>query len=129
MAETWKPRIAVLGSGAMGSQFGGLLAEGGLQVVLIDIWQDHIDVINRDGLKIVGFGGDRTIPIQATSDPQLIDPVDIVFVQCKATATADAVQGAGNIFGEDTLAISFRNGLGNEEVIAELIGSDRVLAA
>ena len=129
MAETWIPRIAVLGSGAMGSLFGGLLAEGGLQVVIIDIWQDHIEAINRDGLTIVGFRGDRTIPIQATSDAQLIDPVDIVFLQCKATATADAVQGAGNIFGEDTLAISFRNGLGNEEVIAELIGSDRVLAA
>ena len=129
MAETWIPRIAVLGSGVMGSLFGGLLAEGSLQVVIIDIWQDHIEAINRHGLTIVGFRGDRYIPIQATSDPQLIDPVDIVFLQCKATATADAVQGAGNIFGEDTLAISFRNGLGNEEVIAELIGSDRVLAA
>ena len=42
--------VAVLGAGAMGSLFGGLLAEGGMQVTLIDPWKEHIEAINRDGL-------------------------------------------------------------------------------
>ena len=127
MTHTWKPKIAVVGAGAMGSLFGGLLCEGGLDVALIDIWGEHVDTINRNGLKIVGHGGDRFIPIVATTDPSRLDPVDVVLVQCKATETTVAVKNAFNIFKEDTVAISFQNGLGNEEVIGEVIGMDRVL--
>ena len=127
MTHTWKPKIAVLGAGAMGSAFGGLLREGGLDVVLINIWQEHVDAINRNGLKIVGHGGDRFIPIQATTDPRQVDPVDVVLVQCKAPDTAVAVKNALNIFKDDTVAISFQNGLGNEEIIGEVIGMDKVL--
>ena len=43
----------------MGSFFGGLLSEKGLDVVLIDVWQEHVDTINSKGLRIVGVGGDR----------------------------------------------------------------------
>ena len=43
----------------MGSFFGGLLAEKGLNVVLVDVWEEHVVAINREGLKIVGVGGDR----------------------------------------------------------------------
>ena len=41
--------VAVLGAGAMGCLFGGLLAEKGLQVTLIDVWQEHVDAINKNG--------------------------------------------------------------------------------
>ena len=42
-------KVAVLGAGAMGCLFGGLLAEKGLSVVLIDVWKDHVDEINNKG--------------------------------------------------------------------------------
>ena len=45
-------RIAILGAGALGSYFGGILKEGGLDIMLIDVWQEHIDRINNNGLKI-----------------------------------------------------------------------------
>ena len=127
MAENRKPRLAVVGAGAMGSVFGGLLREGGLEVTLIDVWPAHVEAINRHGLKIVGYGDDRHIPIQATTDPKQVAPVDIVFVQCKAPDTVDAVKRVQRIFHEDTVAISFQNGLGNEESIAGVIGENRVL--
>ncbi len=50
--------VVVLGAGAMGSLFGGLLAEGGLEVTLVDPWKEHIERIKKDGLQMVGFGGD-----------------------------------------------------------------------
>ncbi len=125
MNET--PRVAVLGAGAMGSLFGGLLAEGGLDVTLVDVWQDHVDAINRDGLKMVGFGGDRAISVAATAAPGRLAPADVVFVQCKAMMTEAALAGAANLVGPDTVVVSFQNGLGNEEVIAGVIGEDRVL--
>ena len=53
------PTLFKLLIGAMGSFFGGLLAENGLNVVLVDVWEEHIAAINERGLKIVGVGGDR----------------------------------------------------------------------
>jgi 2-dehydropantoate 2-reductase len=122
-----KPRIAVVGAGAMGSLFGGLLAENGLEVTLIDVWKEHVDAIKSNGLKMVGFGGDRYIDVKASDNPAELSPVDVVFVQCKAAATAVAVKNAKPIIGEDTVVISFQNGLGNEETIAEIIGEEKVL--
>ena len=74
-----KSKIAVLGAGtgfskghtlscslspgAMGSFFGGLLAEKGLDVVLIDVWAEHVETINTRGLRIVGVGGDRFVKV------------------------------------------------------------------
>ena len=43
----------------MGCFFGGLLAENGLNVVLVDVWKEHVDNINKHGLKISGVGGER----------------------------------------------------------------------
>ena len=121
--------IVVLGAGAMGSLFGGLLAAGGLRVTLVDPWHDHIQKIKSDGLRMIGFGGDRLIPIDATSDPAEIKSADLVFVQCKANFNAAAAESMQHLFNEasDTLAISFQNGLGNEEELATYFGENRVL--
>ena len=121
------PRVAVLGGGAMGSLFGGLLSEGGLDVVLVDKWREHIDQITRTGLRITGYGGDRLVPVAATTDPKTAGPVDVVLVQTKGYHTADAVRSAAAMFRGDAVAISFQNGLGNEETIGEIIGTDHVL--
>lgn len=125
--KDWQPTVAVVGAGAMGCLFGGLLAEGGLDVTLVDVWQEHVDRINRDGLRMVGYGGDRHIPVRATTDPSGMEAVDVVSVQCKAPYTQEAVSRVRHILRADSVAISFQNGLGNEEKIGEVIGMDRVL--
>ena len=121
------PTLAVIGAGAMGSLFGGLLAEGGMDVTLVDVWPEHVEAINSNGLKMVGYGGDRFIPVKATAQPAGLAPVDIVFVQCKAAATKSAVAGAANLIGSETVVVSFQNGLGNEELLVEVLGEERVL--
>ncbi len=123
----WKPTVAVVGAGAMGCLFGGLLAEGGLDVTLIDVWQAHVDRINGDGLRMLGYGGDRSIPVRATTDPSDLEAVDVLFVQCKAPYTKEAVRRVLHLLREDSVAISFQNGLGNEENIGEVTGMERVM--
>lgn len=121
--------VVILGAGAMGSLFGGLVAEGGLDVTLVDPWREHIDAIHKNGLKMVGHGGDRHISIEATTDPATIKSADIVFVQCKANFNAAAAESVRHLFTAEsnTIAISFQNGLGNEVELAEYFGEDRVL--
>ena len=125
-----KPKVAVFGAGAMGCLFGGELAEHGLEVTLVDVWREHVDAINRDGLRIVGHRGERRISVPATIDAASCGPVDVVLVHCKAASTQAAVSAAraAGLFNGDTVAISFQNGLGNEEVIGGIIGSEHVLA-
>ena len=67
MIDSEKSYALGAGSGAMGCLFGGLLAEKGLNVILIDVWKEHVDAINKHGLKMDGHGGDRVIKVKATS--------------------------------------------------------------
>lgn len=119
--------VSVLGAGAMGCLFGGLLAEKGLKVTLIDVWKEHIDAINKNGLKMDGFGGDRFIKINATNDPKSISPVDVVIVMCKATALEQALTNAKNIVGDKTVLMSFQNGIGHEAIMQNIVGVNKVL--
>ena len=120
-------KVAVLGAGAMGCLFGGLMAEKGLDVVLIDVWKDHVDAINKNGLKMDGHGGDRFIKIKATTDPSTLKPVDAIIIMCKATALKTALTNAKNIVGDKTMLMSFQNGIGHEAIMQEIAGKNKVL--
>lgn len=117
------PRIAVLGAGAMGCLLGGRLAEGGAWVTFVDKWQEHIDVMSTKGLTLTGVGGERTFPVKATSDVNSVGKVDVIIVQCKAPDTRTVMESAKQLMHSETVVVSFQNGLGNEDIIAEVLGS------
>lgn len=123
-----QPKVVVVGAGAMGSLFGGLLAGDRLDVTLIDVWRDHIDAIQRDGLRIVGHGGERTVRLSATTDAQSVRTADVVLFQCKAFANEAAARSVRHLFTGDTVGISFQNGLGNEETLGRIVGETHMLA-
>jgi 2-dehydropantoate 2-reductase len=121
------PKVVIVGAGAMGSLFGGLLAEGGLDVTLVDVWREHVDAINRAGLSIVGHGGDRTLRVKATTEPRGVAAADVVLFQCKAFANETAARSVAHLVGADTAVITFQNGLGNEETLGAILGDGHVL--
>ena len=122
-----KPRVVVVGAGAMGGLFGGLLAEGGLDVTLLDAWPEHVAAIKANGLRIVGVGGDRAISVAATTVAGEIHSADVVLFQCKAFANESAAQSVKHLFGGTTVAITFQNGLGNEETLGGILGKSNVI--
>jgi 2-dehydropantoate 2-reductase len=129
MSIASKPCVVVAGAGSLGSLVGGLLAEGGLAVTLLTRRRDHPDAIARQGgLHIVGHGGDRLVPIQATADAAQIKHADIVIFLCKALATRDVAQRVAHLFeSERAVALSLQNGLGNEATIGDVIGAGCVI--
>ena len=104
-----------------------LSAEKGLNVTLIDVWKEHVDAINKDGLKMDGHGGDRIIKVNATSNPSSLDKMDAVIVMCKATALEPALNSIKNIIGEKTVFMSFQNGIGHEAIIQSIVGNEKVI--
>lgn len=119
--------VAVIGAGGMGALFGAILADNGLEVVLIDKNEKHVEAIVSEGLKIEGYDGVQTMKIPATRRFSDLESADLLFFQCKAYGTRDAAKSARCFCREDSVCISFQNGLGNEEIIAEELGSEKVL--
>jgi len=65
----------------MGSVYAALLADAGNEVHVVDIWQDHIDTINRDGLRVSGASGERVVTtLNAHSSTGSIGICDLVII-------------------------------------------------
>ena len=122
-----KADVVIIGAGGMGALFGSILQAGGLKVVLQDTNLEHVEAIRREGLQIKGFGGDRKVKITAVSDPGQIQSANLLLFQCKGNASREAAQQVKHLTRQGAVCISFQNGLGNEEVIAEEVGPKNVL--
>jgi len=120
-------KVCVLGSGAMGSSIGGLLADAGSEVYLIDTWAEHVNAMNSQGLKLRVGSSDRTVKVRAATDCQGIGQADLIIVLVKSFNTREAIENAGPIIGGNTVIMSLQNGLGNEEIIEEIVGKKHVL--
>jgi 2-dehydropantoate 2-reductase len=121
-------KICVLGAGALGSALGGVLTEAGNEVWLVARSQAHVDAINARGLLLRESGVDRAVPAKARTTTGGIGPADLVVVLVKSFHTREAIASAGSIVGPDTVVLSLQNGLGHEEVLAEAVGRESVLA-
>lgn len=121
-------KVVVLGAGAMGSLYGGLLADSGNEVWLLDVWKEHVDTINEKGLTIEEKGIYRMIKnIRATTDPGDIGTADLLIVFVKSTVTKKAVRDAISLVGDGTAVLTLQNGLGNIEKIEEVVGKGKVM--
>ncbi len=118
--------VAVVGAGGMGALFGAILSEGGLEVTLIDTDREHIAAIRDKGLCISGLGGDRRLMLATAHDATQVEQADIVLVQCKGTATREVALATTHLAGAGAVFISFQNGLGNEDILAEILGPENV---
>lgn len=123
-------KIVMLGAGALGSTIGGTLAMGGNDVHFVDMWQEHVDLINKDGLHMTNEKEDWYVRVDARITADTIGEADLVIVLVKSFATKQAVEQLKqtNVIGKNTLVMSLQNGLGNEETIASVIGSENVIS-
>ena len=120
-------KIAVVGAGAMGSVYAGLLASAGNEVWAIDTWREHVDAIRAHGLRVEGASGDRTVQLHATTDASEPGPCDLVIIATKADGVASAAASVGPLLHADTLVLTIQNGLGAAERICRHLPADNVL--
>ncbi len=120
-------KIVIMGTGAMGSLFGGLLARSEEEVWLVDIRREQIDAIRSAGLTIEEKGEGETIRVNATSDAASIGKADLVIFFVKAYHTEKAVSDALVLQKKDTVFLTLQNGLGNEEAICKQVDRKSVM--
>ena len=121
-------RITVVGAGAMGGSYGGLLAAAGHEVDLIDIQEDHVAAIDANGMRVEGVCGEHVVRLPAATVPAAGARADAVIVFVDANNTRAAAETVAQILTADGFAITFQNGIGNVETLAEVLGRERVLA-
>jgi 2-dehydropantoate 2-reductase len=120
-------RIAIIGTGAMGSVYAGLLADAGADVCAVDIWAEHIDAIRRAGLRVSGASGERIAKLRAVTNAQDAGPADLVIIATKAGGVEAAAKEASQILAPDGVVLTIQNGLGSAERVASIVGEERTM--
>lgn len=119
-------KIAVVGSGAVGSYYGALLALSGMDVHFL--MRRDLEAVRSRGLLIREKEQDLHVShVKAYSNTHEIGPCDLVLIALKTTANPALEQLLPPLLKEDTLLLTLQNGLGNEEFLAERFGGERVL--
>ncbi len=119
--------IVVVGPGAIGCLFGGIMKEAGHEVVMLDHDPIRAEKINRDGIHIEGVSGNRDVPVRATARPLELPDADMVIIATKAYDTEKAVIDVAGAVGTHTPVVTLQNGLGNVELISKTVGPDKTI--
>ena len=114
-------KICVIGCGAVGSLFAAHLARAGeAEVFAYDLARDHVEAINRGGLRLSGEA-DFTAKLTATADPKQLPRCDYGIVATKSIHTRSAIEQTAHIFDDRSAVCSVQNGVGNEELLAQRV--------
>lgn len=111
----------------MGGYFAGRLAEAGNEVTFV-ARGPTLTALEDRGLVVESINGDFTIhPARAVENPSSVGEVDVVLFGVKAWQVEEAAQSALPMFGRETCALPLQNGVEAPEVLARVVGRERVL--
>ncbi|MBV1759099.1 MAG: 2-dehydropantoate 2-reductase [Dethiosulfatibacter sp.] len=118
-------RIAILGSGSIGTILGALLSKNQQDVVLIDSYKEHVDALNAKGAKIIG-GINDVIPVNASLAKDLDGTFDLIFFTTKHMHMNDALESILANIKDTTIVVTLQNGI-PEDFVCEKIGAEHVI--
>ena len=110
-------KVAVMGAGAVGCYFGGLLARAGHDVLFVGR-KPHVDAINARGLILETTTFTDTVAARASVEAQAIDQPDLVLVCVKSGDTEAAGKALAGRLTPEATVLSLQNGVDNAELIA-----------
>lgn len=121
-----QPRIAIIGSGAVGCYYGGRLAQHGNDVHFL--MRSDYEQVKEHGLEIRSHLGDFVLPeVNCHRTTAEIGACDLVIIAMKATANVALLELLPPLLKEDTMILTLQNGLGCDDFLARHFGSERVL--
>ena len=126
MEGNW-PRIAVLGAGAVGCYFGGMLARAGAPVTLIGR-PLHVGAIARQGLFFDGLHFQQQIPVSASTEMSAVGDAEVVLFCVKTLNTEEAARSLAPHLAPKAAVISLQNGVDNVERIRSASNVDAFAA-
>jgi 2-dehydropantoate 2-reductase len=119
-------RFVIVGAGAMGSLFAAHVAGTEAETWVCDKWEEHIQVIQSNGLAVKHEGVENTIRLRATTDPAEPGIADVLMLFVKYNQTREALAAARPLIGPRTVLFTLQNGLGNVELIRDAFPQNRI---
>lgn len=124
MAES---NAVIIGAGAMGGVFGACLAQAGVDATAVDADPGLVEAINDRGVTLIEGESQRTVRLPATTDVASLPDPDVVFLFVKCHHTKAAAEAVRPRLRPSTRVVTLQNGWGNADVLASLLGEDRVV--
>lgn len=120
-------RILIVGTGAMACLFSARLAASSIAVTHLGTWAEGLEALRMKGVSLVGVDGfENNYPVKTTSDPQTCQGTRLALVLVKSWQTQRVAQQLSRCLHPQGLALTLQNGLGNDSVLAGVLGSERV---
>ena len=121
-------KIAIIGTGAMGSIYAARFAKAGHDVVAADIWQEHIDQINKDGLVVEGPDGRITTKnVRASTNILNLEACDFYIIATKALDLEKSIERLKDQVDLNSPIITIQNGLGSGDIILKHMPKHHVI--
>ncbi|HEY6821080.1 MAG TPA: 2-dehydropantoate 2-reductase [Burkholderiales bacterium] len=120
-------KIVVFGAGAVGCYYGGMLARAGHPVTLIARPQ-HVDAVERSGLRLQTNAFDEQVRMQATTEPSGIREAKLVLFSVKSPDTETAGKAFAPYLARDAAILTLQNGVDNAERLAATLGREVIPA-
>jgi 2-dehydropantoate 2-reductase len=119
--------ILIIGTGALSTLFAARLAASGVPVTMLGTWKDGLESLQTNGARLLkADGSEINFPVRATDDPDECKGARLALVLVKAWQTERVAMRLQQCLADDGLAVTLQNGLGNREILARALGSERV---
>jgi len=120
-------KIAIVGPGAVGMLFGASLIRSKEEVHFLDHNPKRAQRLKKDGIKIGGISSVHHSDIDVTTQPDDIGVSDLVIICVKSYDTEEAIKNTEPLIGDNTQVLTLQNGVGNVQILEDVIGEDRVI--
>jgi 2-dehydropantoate 2-reductase len=117
------PKIAVVGAGAVGGYFGGMLARAGASVVMIGR-APFVEAVTKNGVLLDTLHFKESVRVQAATELEAVRGAEVVLFCVKTTDTAETARALAPLLARDVIVISMQNGVDNAEQIRAASGID-----
>ncbi len=121
-------KIVVVGPGAIGSLFAAYLAKSKEEIWLLDKSSQRAAKLNECGISLEGSSASWQSKPKVTANPQDIGQADLIIICVKSFDTKLAIEKIKPLLNQETKILTLQNGIGNVEIISELVGQERVIA-
>jgi len=120
-------KIVIVGPGAMGCLFAAFLSKSKEEIWLLDKNKERASQIQQSGISIEGISGNWQAEVRITAEPGEIGQADLIIFCIKSYHTKEAIMQVKSLVGENTRVLTLQNGIGNIEIITEIVGNERVI--
>jgi 2-dehydropantoate 2-reductase len=125
-------KIIIVGAGAIGRLFGGMLGRNNHEVIFLDNNPDVVRAVNEKGIQFLKLGEMKsdvylTVEAKATTEGRSIDACDLSILSVKGYTTAAAVRNIAHLVRDESPLLTIQTGLGNIETMAEIVNKENIL--